>query len=131
MILVHMSLVLLRGGVVPTNYLELDYIESNGSQYIDTGIYAEDHTIIRMGFTPTYIPNDWAQIFGARNNYHSTSAIQLSMNSGVGFGVDIGTGSAYNTDSSGNTDRCPCKAGSRYDIILDTSIVYPYYSFFV
>ena len=39
---------------LPSGYTQVDYIESNGNQYIDTGINADSNLSIKMNFSSSY-----------------------------------------------------------------------------
>lgn len=47
------------GGILPSAYQQVEYIESTGTQYIDTGLYADNYTdyIIEMELTTANIAN--------------------------------------------------------------------------
>ena len=84
-------------------YVELEYIESTGEQYIKTDYKASYHTKIVVKVQSAYssgiTTQSWYQVTGAKSSYHSTDAIQLAVevrdnifvidygNSGVGNGV--------------------------------------------
>lgn len=56
---------------LPDIYTRLDYIESTGTQYIDTGFKPNNNTRLTMECQVTSITSDWAFLFGARDTYHS------------------------------------------------------------
>ena len=53
---------------VPAGYTEVEYIESTGTQYIDTGILPGNTTQLVMDFEPTTLPASHVMAAGARNN---------------------------------------------------------------
>lgn len=76
---------------LPSGYTKLDYIESSGTQYIDTGFIPNQDSAVHIVCQPT-VASDWQGIFGARS----------ATNVGE-FGVDIPAGttlrSVYGTNS--------------------------------
>ena len=65
---------------LPSEYQEVEYIESTGSQYINTEYYADINTKLEIEtmVTDTSTDNKYPQITGARNYYHASSAIQVA-----------------------------------------------------
>ena len=62
-------------------YVELDYVETNGNQYIDLDIIPNQNTGFEIDFstdnsfnTSLSIPNNFGTIFGVRSSYASNSA---------------------------------------------------------
>lgn len=87
-----------------TNYQKLEYIESTGTQYIDTKCYANIDTKIEMATmcTATTTSKDiYTQILGGRNEYHASSAIQIAFNTSTAnaVAIDYGTGGINNAPS--------------------------------
>ena len=76
---------------LPSGYTKLEYIESSGTQYIDTGFIPNQDSAVHIVCQPT-VASDWQGIFGARS----------ATNVGE-FGVDIPAGttlrSVYGTNS--------------------------------
>ena len=76
---------------LPSGYTKLDYIESSGTQHIDTGFIPNQDSAVHIVCQPT-VASDWQGIFGARS----------ATNVGE-FGVDIPAGttlrSVYGTNS--------------------------------
>ena len=52
----------LFGAVLPDGYLPLDYLESNGSQYIDTTVTPDTTTIVTIDWLSYKAPNDAYQV---------------------------------------------------------------------
>lgn len=86
-----------RGGSrLPDGYTELEYIESNGKQYIDTGFKPNQDTRVIMDFELLKMSNQYAEpIFGVRtsassNGYYlwasGTSTAEEQYQSGYGGG---------------------------------------------
>lgn len=57
----------LAPGELPSGYTRLEYIESTGSQYVNTGIVPNNATRVTMGFRFTSTPSSQVFLFGARN----------------------------------------------------------------
>lgn len=81
-------------------YVELAYIESSGTQYINTEYKAGINTKIMMSVmtTDSRISSGlFVQITGAKNSYHSSSAIQVAhgLNDNMVI-IDYGTGGSNN-----------------------------------
>lgn len=55
---------------IPTSYTPVEYIESSGTQYIDTGFKANNNTRVMFDFSPTSVTSSWGWVFGGRNAYH-------------------------------------------------------------
>ena len=52
---------------LPTGYTELEYIQSSGTQYIDTGVKPSNNTQVSINFNANPIKNN-TEILGARNS---------------------------------------------------------------
>lgn len=61
MLLASVIFAALFGAVLPDGYLPLDYLESNGSQYIDTGVTPDTTTIVTI---------DWLSYKAPGESYH-------------------------------------------------------------
>lgn len=61
------------GGSLPEGYKELEYIESSGTQYIDTGFYPTDKTKIEANLTVTSKDSSGNAIFGGRTEAYNSS----------------------------------------------------------
>ena len=64
---------------VPVTYTELEYIESSGTQYIDTGFVPNNNT--RVVVDHELIGGDWPTAFGARTSALNECCIYLSNSS--------------------------------------------------
>ena len=51
---------------IPSQYTEVDYIQSSGTQYINTGYNLKAHDKVKMKFTITGFNGDWDSLFGSR-----------------------------------------------------------------
>lgn len=72
---------------LPDDYIKLYYIESNGSQYIDTGIAAQGDIETYSTFAFTRTPNASYSLAGARSSFDNRCYIFNTDNSGKwGFG---------------------------------------------
>ena len=87
------------GGILPSGYTQLEYIQSTGTQYIDTGIVAKTGHTANIGFNRTDTPNDleswifavWEGSTGYRAGY---MGVPIATDSG--FTYEQGpTGDAY------------------------------------
>lgn len=84
---------------VPTEYQQVEYIESTGTQYIDTGVYPDINTKIELEAmsTTTSTENKWYQITGTITSYHHQSGIQAAFNPQSSLiSLDYGTAGAGN-----------------------------------
>lgn len=62
---------------LPDGYIQLEYIESTGTQYIDTGVKPKSTTKVVMDFQVTAQPTDHKIIFGCRTSYSSADQFVL------------------------------------------------------
>lgn len=53
------------GGILPEGYTELEYIESSGTQYIDTGVYIQPTDSTKMDMEYVVSPNVQGFVFGS------------------------------------------------------------------
>lgn len=94
--------VLWKKAALPVEYQEVEYIESSGTQYIDTGMRGTDNTKVDIEFQATgenFLP------FGARSSATSNCFAIWASGSNVGTSLRIGfdstngyTGGATTTD---------------------------------
>lgn len=101
-------------GWEPGNYIFLEYIESTGTQYIDTGIIPTVNTITEVSFELTAIPDHtYATLLGAYKNQNDNSAgYALFLNNTIPIQARTGYYSNPNIKSDYNVDI------GKYDIIL-------------
>lgn len=62
---------------IPNEYIELEYLESTGTQYIDTGISGNKETAIEIMFYVTSIGSSYEGIFGSRVTSNNTNSISI------------------------------------------------------
>ena len=60
--------------ILPSGYTQLEYIESMGTQYIDTGFKPKYNTRVVMDVEPTMV-SSWSALFGCRNQASSTASL--------------------------------------------------------
>ena len=59
---------------LPSGYTRLEYIESTGTQYIDTGFKPNNNTRVVLDFEPTAAYSSIVGIFGIRDTQYATAA---------------------------------------------------------
>ena len=59
---------------LPSGYTRLEYIESTGTQYIDTGFKPNNNTRVVLDFEPTVAYSSIVGIFGIRDTKYATAA---------------------------------------------------------
>lgn len=65
---------------LPEDYTQVEYIQSSGTQYIDTGFKPNQNTKLIIDFEVTSLPPTYGAIFSARNNGSGVSAFSLWVN---------------------------------------------------
>lgn len=92
-----------NNGRLPLGYFELTYIQSTGTQYIDTVFKANNNTrlVIDIQMTNTSVNNQW--LYGARDATRTNSFGFYWYNSA--FGANFGTGQNSISVPSQATDR--------------------------
>lgn len=75
------------GRLKPSKYIELEYIQSSGTQYIDTGFKNNNNTRLVMDAQVTAKPSSHAWLFSARNS-SSSGAVSLFLLSGTQWASD-------------------------------------------
>ena len=68
---------------LPEGYTQLEYIESSGEQYIDTGVSPNQDTRITMTAMLTEAPSEFAAFFGARTGGNSQFWLFWNGNSNI------------------------------------------------
>lgn len=84
--------------ILPSGYTQLDYIESTGTQYINTGFTPNQNTRVMCGFE--YLgsrPADHAVLFGSRVNWSGDQQYYFGYNGG--WRSDYGDGRATYSES--------------------------------
>ena len=59
---------------LPSGYTRIEYIESTGTQYIDTGFKPNNNTRVVLDFEPTAVYSSIVGIFGIRDTKYATAA---------------------------------------------------------
>ena len=88
------------GMFLPDDYIYLDYIESSGAQYIDTGVKANQNTRIEIEFEITGNETGYGAIFGARTNSSSNCFDAFTKCGNGKIGVQIGNSGSKNCNTS-------------------------------
>lgn len=91
--------VLKGGSRLPSGYTELEYIQSSGTQYIDTGVVANTLTSVAMNFDWLGTNTAWMTVFGS---YNSNNYFSLWHRNTSDFKAHMGTSKYAITDSSKN-----------------------------
>ena len=89
-----------KGMFLPDDYIYLDYIESSGAQYIDTGVKANQNTRIEIEFEITENATGYGAVFGARTN-SSSNCFNVWTKCGNGkIGCQIGNSGSKNCNTT-------------------------------
>lgn len=101
---------------LPSGYAELEYIQSSGTQYIDTGFKPKNTTKVIADFQVTTKPTSHLIIFGSRTNYGSTDQFVL------GF-AGHKSPAVWRSDFGNAQASFPSTVGwsSRYTAVFDSS----------
>ena len=67
------------GGALPTGFVEVEYIESTGTQYIDTGFIPTENTKVKGNFALTEVQNS-VSVFGCFNTAESRFNLLVTTN---------------------------------------------------
>lgn len=105
--------------ILPSGYREVAYIQSNGSQYIDTGIAPDNETSMQLSMYTTSVSNFYCA--GAMDNYGKVIFAQDGANGGS---VSATVNSVRTTATGLNRTL----NGKRYDATLSTDTT-GYYSY--
>lgn len=105
--------------ILPSGYQEVAYIQSNGSQYIDTGITPDNKTSMQLSMYTTSVSNFCCA--GAMDNYGKVIFAQDGANGGS---VSATVNSVRTTATGLNRTL----NGKRYDVTLSTDTT-GYYSY--
>ena len=85
---------------LPDGYTELDFIQSTGTQYINTLFKPNQNTCVILDFQQLSSTGNWRCIFGARNNVSNVNGLSLWVDVGNHFAVRYGAdGQATSFDS--------------------------------
>ena len=99
--------------LLPSEYQEVEYLESTGTQYINTGVVADMDTSIALDFQLTNIADVW--LFGARIS---------SGDSAYCFGLRGGMYFAFAYNNSWNVDIVNYSDLNRHIISLNKNLLY-------
>lgn len=110
---------------VPERYTIVDYIQSTGGPYIDTGIYPDDTTVVQCKFIMT---NSNGNTFIGNKGTGESDSFRF-FRASEGTYLDYGSGSGYNRISgiyiTSTTAIYECEFGNRYikDLITGNILV--------
>ena len=96
-----------------SGYTALEYIESTGTQWIDTGVIPTVNTKARVKFLTTGQCGGFG-LFGARKDPYRFNATTFNGGSQIGFGM---------TNNSWPVNRMPCQLNSIYDCTMSNGYV--------
>lgn len=105
--------------ILPSGYQEVAYIQSNGSQYIDTGIAPDNETSMQLSMYTTSVSNFYCA--GAMDDYGKVIFAQDGANGGS-------VSATVNSVRATATGLNRTTSGKRYDVILSTD-TNGYYSY--
>ena len=88
---------------VPNEYQEVEYLESTGTQYIDTGYFPNNNTKVDIKFMALDNPEGAIPLFGARTNADKKSLTVFYRTSTIGR-IDYGNYSGSNPTIKFNKD---------------------------
>lgn len=97
-------------GILPEGYTELEYIESSGTQYLDSGLYCGSNNVEIQGKFESVVSSPEKDILSNQDN--STNRFVLGVYSNVYF--------AYSRNSSGNDTN----ATASCDGVAEVRVVY-------
>lgn len=107
--------------LAPTKgYTELEYIESNGNQYVDTKVTPNPNTTFKTSFTPMSYVAKYNMVFGSRTT-HNTNAFYIGFSNENHSYCCRGTNKKDTEISSGWSTL-----GKRYNVWLNNSDNYIY-----
>ena len=91
--------------VLPDGYTQLDYIESTGTQWIDTGMTADDSSVFTVDFMLYKAPMTYAGIFGSRTitGYAGASMFYVATNP-TSYNCSFGRNDISSTPVFGHID---------------------------
>ena len=118
MIAAHQTMLAPQGAPLPYD-AEVEYLESTGTQWIDTGYYASNRTDIELSFQPgtfNYTAG-WRCLFGARMNNIGASSNRINTPM-IWMSRDrqLALNDYQNYDSGGTSAYAPANAQSVFEI---------------
>lgn len=105
--------------ILPTEYKQLEYIQSDGNQYIDTGVQSSNDIKIDANFSITNLDANRNYVFGIYNN--SKGRIQFSYSSNAFYGWGDGYDNTNQLSVNTNTHNI---IASKDNFLLDNNSVY-------
>ena len=89
-----------RGMFLPDDYVQLEYIEGTGTQWIDAGVKANQDTVVEIKFEITGNETGYGAVFGSRTN-SSSNCFNAWTKCGNGkIGVQIGNSGSKNCNTT-------------------------------
>jgi hypothetical protein len=106
-----------KPSLLPSGYTELAYIQSSGTQYVDTGFKPKNTTKVTADFQVTTQPTSHLIIFGCRTSYSSSDQFVLGY-------TGHKSPAAWRSDFGGTQASFPSTVGwaSRYAAVFDSSV---------
>lgn len=80
---------------IPDIYQKVEYIESNGEEYINTNYLHKTNTKYAMTITPTGYNTEYNSVFGGRYLYNSNDAYGLGFRNGGWFYCNVGGNNVF------------------------------------
>ena len=111
-------------GINTIIYTPIEYIESTGTQYIDTGYKANINTkiILEAAYSGSATGTNYQQITGGRNSYHASSAIQCAYRTDTELVlVDYGTSGTSNYISVPRLEKFTVQIANQNIKVNDTA----------
>lgn len=105
------------GKVLPAGYTKLQYIQSTGTQYVDTGFKPKNTTKVTADFQVTTQPTSHLIIFGSRTSYSSSDQFIL------GF-AGHKSPAVWRSDFGSTQTSFPSTVGwaTRFAVVFDSSV---------
>ena len=96
MIAAHQTMLAPQGGSLPYD-AEVEYLESTGTQYVDTGIIPTAQTSFAVRYVQTSSPYQFAPVVYCGDTYNAPNTYGFCVNSGSqGAGINSYYGTVYN-----------------------------------
>ena len=89
-----------KGMFLPDDYIQLEYIEGTGTQWIDSGVKANQDTVVEIEFEITGNETGYGAVFGARTNSSSNCFLAFSRCGNGKIGIQIGNSGSKNCNTS-------------------------------
>ena len=88
--------------ILPTEYQKIEYLETTGTQYIDTGIILSNNFEVRT--TYSFVSNSTQFVCGTRTNGSSSDSFTIIKNGSM-MGYDLGGTTSNRSLSSSSTNQ--------------------------